>query len=318
MSDQPAILLTNPIHPDARALLSPHARLVLAPDTAPDTLKRLAAEAEGIIVRAMLPPDIFENVPRLRGVVRHGVGLDMIPVEAATARRIPVANVPGSNTTAVVEYALSAILTLRRRVARMDDLMRREGWAAARALADDTQEIEGSTCGIIGLGAIGSQLARKAQALGLRVLGATPHPDTLPEGVVAASLEDLLARADIVVLCCPLTEATRGMIDAQAIARMRPGALLINVARGPIVDAQALGDALRAGRLGGAALDVHAVQPLALDHPLRDCPNLVLTPHVAGITATSMRNMSMGAAEQMLAILRGERPRHLVNPAIHG
>ncbi|MEI2415015.1 hydroxyacid dehydrogenase [Orrella sp. JC864] len=316
MNDKPQVLLTNPIHPDARALLEPLAELVLAPDTAPDTLKRLAAQAQGIIVRAQLPPDIFEAAPALRGVVRHGVGLDMIPVQAATARRIPVANVPGSNTCAVVEYAISAMLNLRRPLQRMDALLRSQGWASARALADATQEIDGAACGIVGLGAIGSQMARKAAALGMTVLGVTPDPRSVPQGVRHAPLAEMLAAADVVVLCCPLNESTRGLIDAQALARMKPGALLINVARGPVVDAQAVGQALHEGRLGGAALDVHAVQPLPADSPLLDCPNLLLTPHVAGITATSMRNMSMGAAQQMAAILRGERPAHLVNPEI--
>lgn len=317
MSTRPHVLLTNPIHADARALLSPHAELVLAPDTAPGTLRRLAAQAQGIIVRAQLPPDIFDHAGSLLGVVRHGVGLDMIPVAAATARGIPVANVPGSNTSAVVEYAISAMLTLRRPLVRMDRLLREQGWPVARQLADATQEIDGAVCGIVGLGAIGSQMARKAQALGMRVVGTTPDPASVPPGVTYAALPALLAQADVVVLCCPLTEQTRGMIDAQALAGMKPGALLINVARGPIVDAQAVAQALHAGTLAGAALDVHAVQPLPADSPLFDCPNLLLTPHVAGITATSMRNMSMGAAEQMLAMLRGERPAHLVNPEIH-
>ena len=316
MTARASILLTNPIHADASALLAPYADLVLAPDTSPDTLKRLAAQADGIVVRAQLPPDIFDAAPGLRGVVRHGVGLDMIPVAAATARRIPVANVPGSNTSAVVEYALWAMLSLRRPLLRMDRLLRDEGWAPARKTADAAQEIDGAVCGIVGLGAIGTQMAQKAQALGMTVIGTTRNPASAPAGVHHAALPDLLAQADVVVLCCPLTEATRGMIDAAALARMKPGAVLINVARGPIVDTGALAQALHEGRLGGAALDVHTVQPLPADSPLFDCPNLLLTPHVAGITTTSMRRMSLGAAEQMLAMLRGERPAHLVNPEI--
>lgn len=317
MSARARILLTNPIHPDASALLSPHAELVLAPDTSPDTLRRMAASVDGIIVRAQLPPDIFDQTPGLRGVVRHGVGLDMIPVDAASARKIPVANVPGSNTSAVVEYAISAMLTLRRPLRRMDELMRKEGWAAARLPANDAEEIDGAVCGVIGLGAIGSQMAQKAQALGMTVIGTTRNKASTPAGVTHAALPDLLAQADVVVLCCPLTDQTRGMIDAAALARMKPGAILINVARGPVVDVPALAQALHAGRLAGAALDVHAVQPLPADSELFSCPNLLLTPHVAGITTTSMRRMSMGAAEQMLAILQGQRPAHLVNPEIY-
>ncbi|MFC6776280.1 2-hydroxyacid dehydrogenase [Methylobacterium gregans] len=131
-------------------------------------------------------------------------------------------------------------------------------------------------------------------------------------------IEHLFAESDAVVIACPLTPETRGLVDAGLIGRMKPDAVLINVARGPIVEADALADALEAGRIGGAALDVFAVQPLPEDHRLRGCPNLLLTPHVAGTTATSLRTMGLGAAEAMLAILRGERPATVVNPEIYG
>lgn len=316
VTEKPRVLLTNPIHPQLQAQLAQSCEVVLAPDTQPETLIRLAADAHAIVVRAHLPPALFDHAPHLRAVVRHGVGLDMIPVEAATARGIPVANLPGSNTSAVVEYALTAMLHLRRGLATMDATLRREGWVVSRALADPGTDLAGSTCGIVGVGAIGGRMAQVAAALGMRVLGLTRRPALLPAGIEAADKATLFAQSDIVVLCCPLNDATRGLVDAATLAGMKRSALLINVARGPVVDTGALVAALRAGRLGGAALDVHDQQPLTGTESVFDAPNLLLTPHVAGVTDSSMRAMSVACIDTLMALLRGERPPNVVNPQV--
>lgn len=316
MNPKPRVLLTSPIHPALQPVLARHCDVVLAPDTSAATLTRLIADAEGLVVRAQLPPTLFDHAPKLRAVVRHGVGLDMIPVEAATAKGIPVANLPGSNTQAVVEYCLAAMLQLRRGLATMDARLRSEGWASARPLADSGTELGGSTLGIVGVGAIGGRLAAIATAMGMRVLGLTRRPESLPPGIASADKQKLFAESDVVVLCCPLNEQTRGLVDASTLATMKPSALLINVARGPVIDTPALLAALREGRLGGAALDVHDKQPLTGSEPAFDAPNLLLTPHVAGITDTSMRAMSEGAIATLLALLRGERPVNVVNPQV--
>lgn len=313
---RPRVLLTNAIHPSLMPELARECELILAPDTRAGTLSRLVTDVDGLIVRSLLPPDIFDHAVRLRAVVRHGVGLDMIPVEAATARGIPVANLPGSNTTAVVEYCIAAMLHLRRGLAKVDARLRSDGWAAARPLADGSRELGASVCGIVGVGAIGGQLAAAAAGLGMRVVGLTRRPGNLPSGVEAADRATLFANADVVVLCCPLNDQTRGLVDAATLATMKPDAILINVSRGPVVDTTALLDALRGGRLGGAALDVHDKQPLAGNEPAFDCPNLLLTPHVAGITDTSMTGMSRGTVSTLLALLRGERPANVVNPEV--
>ena len=313
-TDKPRVLLTNPIHPELLPELARHCDVVVAPDASTATIARLIGDADGLIVRSQLAPVVFEAAPRLRAVVRHGVGLDMIPVAAATARGIPVANLPGSNTTAVVEYCIAALLHLRRGLATIDVRLRRDGWAAARPLADRGSELARSVCGIVGVGAVGTQLAAAAAGLGMRVVGLTRRPQALPAHVDAVSKETLFACADVVVLCCPLNVETRGLVDAATLATMKPDAILINVARGPVVDTAAVLAALREGRLGGAAFDVHERQPLGGDEAVFDCPNLLLTPHVAGITATSMLGMSRGAVDTMLALLRGERPANVVNP----
>lgn len=316
MTAKPRVLLTNPIHPDIQPKLAAQVDLIVAPDTSADTLRRYVTEVHGLVVRAQLPADIFDHAGDLRAVVRHGVGLDMIPMDAADQHRIPVANVPGSNTSAVVEYCLAAMLNLRRPLAAIDARLRHAGWSAARPLADHSAELEGMTCGIVGVGAIGTRLAQAAAGLGMSVLGLTRRPDSLPPGVRPATRQTLFANADIIVLCCPLTDETRGLANAAMINSMKPGALLINVSRGPVVETAALLDALRRGHLGGAALDVHDVQPLPADSPALAVPNLLLTPHIAGITDSSMRRMSEGAVANLLALLRGEPAPNIVNPHV--
>lgn len=313
------VLLTNAIHPDGEAILKGHARLLLAPDTEPDTLRRLAAEATGIIVRAKLPDDIAAHAPRLKGMVRHGVGLDFIPVAQATEAGIAVANLPGSNTNAVAEYVFAALLNLRRQQTLFDAVLRSDGWDAARGLAGATREIAPDTLGIVGVGAIGSRVARiAAQGFGMRVIGSSRRKGHMPDGVDEVEVDRLFAEADAVVLSCALTEETGGLVDGRRLGLMKPDAVLINVSRGPVVDAAALRKVLEAGSIAGAALDVFNKQPLPEDDPLRGCPNLLMSPHVAAITATSMRAMSVGAAEEMRRILAGEPPLNFVNPEVRG
>jgi D-3-phosphoglycerate dehydrogenase len=296
-------------------VLTPHARLITAADTEGATLRAAAAEAAGIIVRAKLPDDIVDHAPRLKGMVRHGVGIDFIPVKAATARGVAVANLPGSNTRAVAEYCMAALLSLRRPLLRMDQLMRSDGWPAARALSDGFAEIGGTVLGILGVGTIGSRVAEIARiGFGMKVLGTSRRRGVMPAGVEEVSLDDLFARSDAIVISCALTDETRGIVSARLIGRMQPHAVLINVSRGAVLDTAALVAALKADRIGGAALDVFDVQPLPRDSELLACQNVLLTPHSAALTASSSRAMAVGAAEEMLRILRGERPINLVNP----
>lgn len=314
MSPRPRVLLTGPMDPEGERLIAEVAEVVLAPDAQPGTLRRLVAEADVLVVRSALPADLFEHAPRLRGVVRHGVGVDMIPMAAANARLIPVANVPGSNRNAVAEHAIGAVSMLRRRTAQMDVLLRRAGWDASRALADEAGELHDQVLGVVGVGGIGTRIAEIAHhGYGMRVLGHQRRLDTLPAFVEGVGLDALLARSDAVVLACPLTDSTRGLIDARRLALMPRHAVLVNVARGAVVVEDALVAALQARRIGGAALDVFDEQPLSDGHPLLSLDNVVLTPHAAGLTRQSMRCMSLGAAEEVLRLLAGQVPRNLVN-----
>lgn len=316
MTPRPRVLLTGTMNPEGERLIAEVADVVRAPDAQPDTLRRLIADADVLVVRSALPADLFDHAPRLRGIVRHGVGVDMIPMAAANARRIPVANVPGSNRHAVAEHAIGAVSLLRRRTARMDALLHSAGWENSRALADEAGELHDQVLGIVGVGEVGLRIAEIAHnGYGMRVLGHQRRLDALPAFVEGAALDDLLARSDAVVLACPLTDATRGLLDARRLALMPRHAVLVNVARGAVVDEAALIAALRERHLGGAALDVYTTQPLPAGHPLLSLDNVLLTPHAAGLTVQSMKRMSLGTAEEVRRILAGQLPRNLVNAA---
>ncbi len=313
----PRILSTHALHPRAEAMLEGAGELVVA--SAPDleTLKREGRDADIIIVRAPLPEALFEEAPRLRAAIRHGAGLDMIPIEAATRAGVLVANVPAVNAVTVAEHVFLVTLALLRRFLQVDGDLRSRGWLAGRAHADGGHDLAGRTMGIVGMGAVGRAVARIAQhGFGLDVAAFTRTPANVPEGVRPLDLDALVATADVLVLCCPLTPQTRGLIGPARIAAMKPGALLVNVARGPVVDEAALVAALQAGRIAGAALDVFDTQPLPPDHPLLSLENVVLTPHMAGITEDSMMRMGVGAAEEAIRVLAGHLPLNFCNPQV--
>lgn len=316
MIQRPKVLLTGPMDPEGERLIAELAEVVLAPDAEPATLRRLVVDAEVLVVRSALPVDLLDHAPQLRGIVRHGVGVDMIPMAAANARRIPVANVPGSNRHAVAEHAIGAVSLLRRRTARMDTRLRHDGWDASRALADQAGELYEQVLGIVGVGEIGSRIAEIAHhGYGMRVLGHQRRLNALPAFVEGVALDDMLALSDAVVLACPLTESTRGLIDARRLSLMPSHAVLVNVARGAVVVEDALVSALRERRIGGAALDVFDAQPLRADHSLLALDNVILTPHAAGLTRQSMRRMSLGTAAEVRRLLAGQMPLNVVNAA---
>jgi len=310
------VLLTNSIHPSYHEELLKECDVIVAPDTKPETLKNLVSDCDGLIVRCQLPQDIFANAPHLKAVVRHGVGLDFIPVSEATKKGIPVANLPGSNTNAVVEYCMAAIFYFRRRLDLIDLKLRQDGWLKARPIADISTEISGTTLGIIGMGAIGSNLAKAAAGMQMNVIALTRRPETLPLSIKPVTKAELFSQSDVIVLCCPLNDQTRGLVDRTSIALMKPTSLLINISRGPVIDTQAVLDALKEGKIAGAAMDVHDLHPLSGEEVVFKYPNLLLTPHIASITASSMRGMSKGSVETILSILNGREVNNIVNPEV--
>jgi (S)-sulfolactate dehydrogenase len=269
----------------------------------------MLGDAEALIVRNRTQVDValLDAAPRLRVVGRLGVGLDNIDVKACEARGIAVIPATGANAGAVAEYVIGTAMALLRLAYTRGDETAAGQWP--RAALSNGREIGGKTLGLIGFGGIGQLTARLAQGLGMRVIA---HDPMIAAGaalwqrtaVEAATLEQVLAGADVVSLHVPLTAHTRNLVDRAALASMKPGAVLINTSRGGIVDEVALGEALRSGHLGGAAIDVFEQEPLAAGNALQGAPNTILTPHIAGVTLESNTRVSALIAERVAAHLR--------------
>ncbi len=258
----------------------------------------------------------------LKIIARHGVGMDEVDLDAARARGLLVCRAPGSNSVAVAEHTIALVLALAKDILPLAASVAQGGWRAPGA---QLRDIAGLRLGLVGFGPIGQRVARMAMALGMEV--AATHPSGTEQGAGAASrdpdhvprltFDGLLARSDVVSLHCPLLPHTQGMIDARALGLLPPGALLVNTARGGLLDEVAVTRALDSGQLGGAALDVFIDEPPAPDHPLRRHRRVICTPHVAGVTASSMRAMGMMAAQCVIAALAGAAipPERVVVPA---
>jgi len=243
--------------------------------------------------------ELISAARRVLLIQQPAVGVDGIDLDAARARGIPVCNAPDTNQDSVAEVTAFLLLALARRLP-----LARRAFAAATVGEPIGVELRGKTLGIVGLGRAGSRVAAIATAMGLEVLGVR---SSSPPGAWA----ELLARSDFVSLHCPLTPRTRGFFDAAMLARMKPGACLVNVARGPIVDRPALEAALASGRLGGAGLDVFEREPVPPDHPILSCAHVVLTPHNADQTPEGMDLLNAGVVDNVIAFLEG-RPQNVV------
>ncbi|HXX85987.1 MAG TPA: hydroxyacid dehydrogenase [Casimicrobiaceae bacterium] len=275
-------------------------------------LTEALAGADALIVRNRTQVDrtLLAAGSRLKVVGRLGVGLDNVDVAACEERGIRVIPATGANALAVAEYVIATAMLLLRGVYGSTAEVGRGEWP--RAALSGGREIDGKILGIVGFGGIGRLTAGRARSLGMRVIAFDPQ---IPSGaavwteeqVELEALDDVLRKSDVVTLHVPLTPATRGLIDGSKLALMKADAVLINTARGGIVDEAALAAAIRAGKLGGAALDVFASEPLPRASPLADCPRLILTPHVAGVTRESNTRVSTMIAAEVAAEL--ERPR---------
>lgn len=308
-------------------------KVVFQSAAGPDLAARLAAipglditacpEADEALMARLLPEcDVMWHVlkpftaamiaaaPKLKLIQKIGVGVNTIDLEAAKARGIPVCNLPGTNARAVAELTLTLMLGALRRVARFDEELRAGIWSNP-TLQDGIGELGGRTVGLVGYGAIPRILAPVLIALGCQVIYTARHQVADAPGPWRP-LDGLLAEADVVSLHVPLTPATERLIDAAALARMRPGAVLVNTARGGLVDQAALTEALRTGRLAAAGLDVFAVEPIDPADPLLALPNVVVTPHVAWVTTGTFDRSFALAAENCRRVAAGEALLHRV------
>ncbi len=277
-----------------------------------EELRERASGSEGLLAMLVDPvtAELMDAAPRLRAVSNYAVGVDNIDLEAATARGIPVGHTPDVLTDSTADLAVALMLGIARQLVEGDALVRRGEWTTWGPEFMLGRDLHGTTVGIVGMGRIGSAVARRLEGFGVRVL------HTGRSGGVA--LGELLESSDFVTIHCPLTPETRGLIGGEALARMRDTAYLVNTARGPIVDTGALIEALTAGRIAGAALDVTDPEPLPGDHPLLGAPNLLVLPHLGSATVVTRERMADLAVDNLLAGLAGERMPHCANPEVYG
>ncbi len=263
-----------------------------------EAMKRLLADCEGVIVGVdPLDAQVMAAAPRLLAIAKYGVGVDNIDLEAARARGIKVSRTVGANAEAVADYAMTLMLAVARRAAAIDARCRRGDWGKIT-----TRDVSGGVLGLLGLGAIGRLVARRAQGFGMTVMAYDPFWDedyARVNGIVKASPEEICARADVISLHLPLTEETRGTIGAPELAQMKPDAILVNTARGGLIDENALLDALAAGRIYGAGVDAFAQEPPE-DPRWFTLENVVLGSHCAASTDGAARNMGRMATENLI------------------
>ncbi|MEZ2296028.1 NAD(P)-dependent oxidoreductase [Variovorax sp. RCC_210] len=289
--------------PQALALLEGHDIVYAGKTPTEEDLVALcrAHDPVAIIVRyGKVGAAVMDASPSLKVISKHGSGTDTIDKAAAQARGIEVVAAVGANAAAVAEQALALLLACAKSVVALDARMHAGHWDKA---THKSLELGGRTIGLVGLGAIGLRFARMADALGMRVIGHDPFAGNLPEHVQPVDLATLWAESDAVSLHCPLTDDNRGLLNANTLARCKRGVIVVNTARGGLIDEEALLAALRSGQVAMAGLDSFAVEPMAPGHPFQGQKNIVLSPHIGGVTSDAYVNMGVGAARNLLQVL---------------
>jgi len=309
---------------DALTRVAEHCELEVWPELNPvpraQLLRRLQ-DCAGLINLLTNPLDaeLIAQCAQLQFVSSMSVGVDHVDVAALTARRIPLGNTPGVLVDTTADLNMALMLAAARRIPEADQFVRAGNWSPQQPWHPEMfagKDLSGATLGIVGLGAIGQAVARRAAGFGMRILGWTRSGRAV-EGVELVEFGQLLECSDFLSINVALAEDTRNLIDAAAIARMKPGAILVNTARGGIVDEQALADALVSGALYAAGVDVFEREPVNTDNPLLALPNVVLAPHIGSATQRTRELMAAMAADNMIAALRGDPMPNCVNPEVY-
>ena len=285
------------------------------PGLSPKALLAIIPDYDALIVRSgtQVTADVIRAAKNLKVIARAGVGVDNIDIPAATEAGIIVVNAPTGNVAAAAEHAIALMFALARNVAEAHRSMREGAWNRKAFMG---VEIRNKTLGLVGLGRVAAHVCRRAVGLGMHVLAYDPYVSSeyaARLGAELVSLDDLLARSDFISLHLPLNDATRHLINAETLARVKPGARIINTSRGGVIDEKALLEALEEGRLAGAALDVFGQEPLPADSPLRRHPRIVLTPHIGGSTTEAQHQVAIDAAEQVIDVLHDRPARYAIN-----
>ena len=304
--------------PEAEVLARVGARLLEAETGSEEELLRLVPQADAILTCfKQVPASVVRAGTKLQVIGRYGIGVDNIPVDEATRLGIPVTNVPAYCLDEVAEHALALLLAGARRIVRYDRAVQADDWSLATGMP--VYRVAGRTLAIIGFGKIGRTLARKAAVLDLQVLAHdpwVPDEEVRAAGAEPAGLDEALARADFLSVHTPLTEDTQHLLNAERLARIKPGAFVINTARGALIDQEALLAALQSGRVSGAGLDVFVPEHLPAGHPLLAQPGVIATPHTAFYSEESVLELERLAAQNVADILSGRRPADVVNPEV--
>lgn len=303
---RPAILITAAdLAPQALALLADYEIVYAGKTPTEDDIVALCRQHNpvAIIVRySKVGAAAMDAAPALKVVSKHGSGTDTIDKAAAQARGIEVVAAVGANAAAVAEQALALLLACAKSVPQLNERMHAGHWDKA---THKSLELGGRTIGLIGLGAIGLRFAKMADALGMRVLGFDPFAKNLPDFVQLADLETIWSESDAISLHCPLTDDNRGLLNADTLARCKQGVIVVNTARGGLIDEAALLAAVQSGQVRMAGLDSFAVEPMTAGHPFQHQPGFILSPHIGGVTSDAYVNMGLGAARNALAVLNG-------------
>ncbi len=320
---RPLVLLPAPVSEPGMRLLHEHCEVV-QPAAGPEGFDAATmARAEGVLVRLLRVDGAFlDRTPKLEVIARHGVGVDTVDVAEATRRKIAVVNTPGVNHDAVAEHAIHLMLGVSRRAVAADAMTRGTGFGGfAGRLTLAGYELTGKTIGIVGMGRVGARLAEMcAQGFSMTVLGYDPPIDPAAytgPATLCESLDDLIRQVDILSLHAPATEETRNLLNAERIAAMKQGAVVINTARGSLIEEDALAAALESGHLAGAGLDVFAEEPLPPDCAIAKAPNTLFSPHVASSTREAIDRMARDSAQYLIDVLQGRRPKGIYNPEIY-
>ena len=304
-SGKPALLVTGAdLAPEALALLGEYEIVFAGKTPAEDDIIALCKRHDpvAIIVRySKVGAAAMEVAPSLRVISKHGSGTDTIDKVAAEARGIKVVAAVGANAAAVAEQALALLLACAKSVVTLNERMHAGHWDKA---THKSVELEGRTVGVIGLGAIGLRFARMADAMGMRVLGFDPYAKDLPAHVEGTDLATIWRESDAISLHCPLTADNAKLINAQTLAACKKGVLIVNTARGGLIDEAALLEAIRAGRVASAGLDSFAIEPMTATHPFQGEARITLSPHIGGVTADAYVKMGVAAARNALAVLQ--------------
>lgn len=301
---RPVFLVTGAdLAGDALALLNDYEVVYAGKAPTEDDIVALCRQHDpvAIIVRyGKVGAAAMAAAPGLKVISKHGSGTDTIDKAAAAARGIQVVAAAGANAAAVAEHALALLLACAKSVVALDVRMHAGHWDKA---THKSVELEGRTIGLVGLGAIGLRFARMADAMGMRVLGFDPFAQDLPGPVERVDVETLWRESDAISLHCPLTADNTKLINARTLAACRKGVIIVNTARGGLIDEPALLDAIRSGQVGSAGLDSFAVEPMTASHPFRGEPRITLSPHIGGVTADAYVKMGVAAAKNALAVL---------------